>query len=437
MEPSKVEPKKHSKFSASGAYRWLACPASIIHNENAPPQKDSAYAAEGTRAHECLEILLKGTRDPKSALDLIRDRYPLDMRDHAIGAVAWILAQHGKALAGSALLCETKVDLSFIEPGMFGTVDAAIVEEFGRLTVIDFKYGQGIVVDPKDNSQLIYYALGLAHQYDYNFKDVELVIIQPRAEHEGGTTRSHVMPMGELLLWTQRFAEGVKRAKDPLAEFHAGDHCRFCPGAIGCPEISTRAMRSAQIEFDEVKEITTTVSPAMMTPVQLSKCLVLAEHLDLWLKELREYAYREADRGTKIPGFKLVEKRGIRKWKDPVHATTSARSRFGPWAFTKPELVSPAQFEKIFAASSPEAREFIENYAAQMSSGTTLAPESDRRPAVAPTVEIDFDQPLVVNPKAFQDIKNISHDEIVRPIPGKEDPMTKAKKKTVKKKSKK
>jgi len=58
--------KKHSKYSPSGAHRWVNCPASIKLCEGLE-SKSSKYAAEGTDAHEVCEYFLKNDyKDPRS-----------------------------------------------------------------------------------------------------------------------------------------------------------------------------------------------------------------------------------------------------------------------------------------------------------------------------------------------------------------------------------
>lgn len=43
-------PGEHAKLSASGAKKWINCPASVMM-EAKFPDTSSAYAAEGTTAH--------------------------------------------------------------------------------------------------------------------------------------------------------------------------------------------------------------------------------------------------------------------------------------------------------------------------------------------------------------------------------------------------
>jgi len=272
---------------------------------------------------------------------------------------------------------------------MFGTADAVIVNEFGRLQVIDFKYGAGIVVDPEENSQLIYYALGVAHKFHYNFADVEIVIIQPRAEvlDENGepqTTRSWVTTIDNLKEWRNKFSLGVALCKSENPPMSAGDHCRFCPAAAMCPEISDRALKQAQVDFAPQAGDVAVKSLPQMFELNLPAVLKAIPLIENWIKEVNEYAFGKLNSGTEIEGFKLVEKRGTRKWTNEAKVSGDAFAKFGKDAFTEPELKSPAQLEKIKGA-----KEFVASNCATVSSGLTMVPDSDARQAINP-IAIDF-----------------------------------------------
>lgn len=383
------EVKAHAKYSASGADRWLNCPASIELSARAPEARESEYAAEGTKAHACLELMLKNRNNLNLALKLAKKSYPLDMVEYALDAVNWINEQAGD----DDVLCEQKVDASpFTTDGQFGTLDAAIIRDFDRLTVIDYKYGAGLAVEPAydnaPNPQLTYYALGLSHEYGHAFTEVELVVIQPRAFHESGETiRSAVFPIEEILAEAEKFKAGVKRCEDPLAELNAGRWCKYCPAAVICPELKENAMKQAQIVFAD-NEIESVPEVRTLTLSDLGKALDVAERLEAFIQALRDHATYVLECGGKVPGWKLVDKRGIRKWKDEAAATEVAKTRY--WkdvAFSEPKLLSPAQLEKKICKKgtwSDAADGFLEEHVTTASSGTTLVKESDKRPAVKP-----------------------------------------------------
>lgn len=244
---SASEPKAHSKFSASGSDRWLNCPGSIALAAKAPTPPESVYAKEGTDAHLCLETILKNhTKRPYTAAKMLEQTYPSQMVTHALRAYEYIIAHHGE---GKELLCETKVDLTFIAEGMFGTVDAAVVDLFGTLWVYDYKYGAGRLVTPENNSQMMYYALGLAHKYNYNFLDVEIVIGQPRIVHKDGFNRTWKTDIATLKSFGEVLKKGVEECKDPFAVIKSGRWCYFCPAQSICPAIENEAFENAQADF--------------------------------------------------------------------------------------------------------------------------------------------------------------------------------------------
>jgi hypothetical protein len=375
--------KKHAKFSPSAAHRWLGCPGSIALTEKAPPQKSSPYADEGTAAHTVLESVLKMTKVKGTATS--------EMIKHAREAATWILAKAGKNL----VLSETKVDLTFAVPDMFGTVDAAIVEEFGRLYVIDYKYGAGIAVDPEQNPQMLAYALGLSKKYDHNFKDVVLVIIQPRAHHSRGPIREWMLPIEELISWEEKFRKGAEKALDPFAPLCAGDHCKFCPATPICPEISSVSLRQAQIEFDDKTGQLELPQPSQFSEAgKLGHVLTAIERIEFWIAEMRSYALDRLKTGERVSGFKLVDKRGSRKWTEIKKVEKEARKKFGDKAF-ETSLLSPAQLEKVVDA------DWVNSRCTNVSSGVTIAPESDSRPAVNLLAHAvaEFNEQTVSKPK--------------------------------------
>lgn len=373
--------KLHATFSASGASKWLNCPGSIELCKSAPPQAESKWAEEGTEAHTCLETFLKNPQKKATSIrKMLEKAHPKDMVEHALGAATELW---NRVPEGAELLTETKVSLEFVAPDMFGTVDSAIVEEFGRLQVWDFKYGAGIPVDVEDNPQLIYYALGLAHKYDFNFTDVEIGVIQPRAEHHSGEyTRSVIISVDELRAWEKIFRDGVLMAEDPLADLVAGDWCRFCAAKAICPAVGDLAFQQARLDFAPVEMLTgapAVALPALPTPEalpNLGHVLAAGDKIEKWLEGVRQHAQHVLETGGEVEGYKLVAKRAQRAWKEDV--TDEALVEFGDGVMKDPEILSPAQFEKKF-----KDKVWVEERTTRESSGVTMVPIDDKRPAVS------------------------------------------------------
>ena len=159
--------KKHAKFSASSSKRWINCPGSVNLCAVVPPLPDTDFSKEGTEAHEVLEIfLLNRHRDLKQVKAALLKKWPakVEMIEHGFNSA---LAIKNRLNPESILFIESKVDLSFIEPDTFGTLDCAILDG-KHLSIIDYKYGAGIEAETVSdtgeiNSQLAFYALGLMH----------------------------------------------------------------------------------------------------------------------------------------------------------------------------------------------------------------------------------------------------------------------------------
>lgn len=235
--------KKHSDYSASGAERWFNCPGSIALSKGMP-DKSSAQAQEGTLAHEILERILEVNVFGSTQKDSVS--CTSEMRNYVSSAAHFILNLRNK-FAFSEFSIEAKIGLPFIHPEMFGTFDSAIIEHFGTLHIIDFKYGLH-PVSPRENLQMIFYALGLAYKYDWNFKMVRMWIIQPRAKGYDGPTFWD-LPILELKKYVEIFKEAVEQVKTSPDKFVEGEWCYFCKGRAKCPLKTTVRLDKAIAAF--------------------------------------------------------------------------------------------------------------------------------------------------------------------------------------------
>lgn len=229
------EELKHAKYSCSQMYRTMACPASISLIEKAPPSPDTPASTEGVLTHECLEHF--NTRTEKFPIvkkQLLKAHPPERVlrAELAYTRINQIRAQY----PGAMFYAETKVDTSFfIEPGSFGTVDSAIAELFGTLTVIDFKNGV-MPVDAVENPQGVCYALGIAAEHDFNFTDVHIGIIQPNSRTISRRESFWKITMKELRSWIPRIQKAVAETKKKNPKVNPGEWCFFCPAKnFNCP----------------------------------------------------------------------------------------------------------------------------------------------------------------------------------------------------------
>src|SRR5699024_7901109 len=79
---------------------------------------------------------------------------------------------------------EQKIQYERFVKGGFGTADCIILTD-GTLNVVDFKYGMGVEVTAKGNTQMRIYALGALEIFDalYDIDRVQMTIYQPRKQN--------------------------------------------------------------------------------------------------------------------------------------------------------------------------------------------------------------------------------------------------------------
>ena len=113
----------------------------------------------------------------------------------------------------------------------------------------------------------------------------------------------------------------------------------------------------------------------------LAESLRLATELKSWIRDVEKTAFEQLNAGVPVSGWKLVAKRATAKWKDEDSVIKAFRRRLGGIkGMTKQVLLSPAQMKKHAAARGVDID--FDEYIVKSSTGNTIAPESDKRPAV-------------------------------------------------------
>lgn len=313
-------PRAHAKLSASGAHRWLACPGSVLLEEDLP-DRGSPYAAEGTLAHAVGELKLRkyfergiGPKRFAAAMAGFKesehwksemDRYTEDYFDEVKRRS--LLYPEIPYVA-----VEERVSFADYVPEGFGTCDCIMI--YGdEMQVIDLKYGKGVVVSPEKNPQLMLYGLGALAAYEmlYEIGTVRLVIVQPRLD----SVEEWSISAADLKAWGESIKETAKEAYEGSERLASGEHCRFCKAKARCPE-RARELFSAVEELAEAKE--KAVPP--LSNADLAKYLTRAKGILDWIKDLEEEALRAVLAGETVPGYKAVEGRSNRAFKSTDRA---------------------------------------------------------------------------------------------------------------------
>lgn len=353
--------RAHSKLGASSMYRWSKCPGSVALCEQYPSTGSSEYADEGTRAHEIAARWLENNPVPEMDEEMDEEMY-----ESIKVYVDYVRHRSTNPGYEIELMIEKRFSLEEIYPGLFGTCDAIVYHgnEYKTLHVIDFKYGKGIPVSVKNNPQLKYYALGAVYNTDFKPEKVRMTIVQPRCEHPDGYVRSEEIDIVDLLEFEADLVEFARATEDPNAPLIDGPHCRFCSAAPFCPKLHEKAMIAATTHFSPVSED--------YSPQKLSEYMKLIPKIETWIKAVQDFAFNEAKAGRVIPGYKLVEKRAIRKWRDESTLEKDLLGYVDEMAMYASDFKSPAQMEKLLPK---DKRYIIDNLTIKESSGYNLVPE--------------------------------------------------------------
>lgn len=361
---------KHAILSASGAHRWLKCtPSARLELEFDDTSGEAA--AEGTAAHELSEYKLRNALNrecEKPSLVYHSD----EMEFHTDGYVQYILEvieEVKQKTKDPLILIEQRLDFSNYVPEGFGTGDCVIVGN-DVVHVIDFKYGQGVLVEAETNPQMMLYALGALNLFDgiYDIEQVCMTIYQPRRENLSVFT----LAKEELLDW----ANNVLQSKAELAfagkgEYVAGDWCRFCRASVKCRARAEANLKVAKYEFKK---------PPLLADEEIADILTSIADLTKWTNEITSYATSAAvNHGKEWPGFKVVEGRSIRKYtneKDVEEAAIKA----GYEDIYKKSILTITNMEKLMGKS--KFNEILGQFVMKPKGKPTLVPLSDKRPEI-------------------------------------------------------
>ena len=383
----------HALLSASGAQRWLSCPPSA-RLEEAVEEQSSEYAKEGSFAHELAELYLAQDlglteksefnkrlkelrQNPFYSEEL--DAYVKIYLDFAIEKINEARARTRDAV----VLLEMKLDYSTWVPEGFGTGDLVLVTD-DVLEVIDFKFGRGIQIGAEDNPQMRLYALGALSQFGclYEVNTVRMTIVQPRLD----SISTDEMAVEELVDWGEKMVKPIADlAFKGEGEFKAGGHCRFCRVRATCRARAEMNMKLACYDFKE---------PPLLTDEEIVEVLDAADEYMKWISDLQGYALDQAvNNGKKWPGYKLVEGRSYRRYKDQGKvAEALIAAGYKEDEIYEKVLLGITKMER--AVGRKEFNELLAGLIEKPPGKAKLAPESDKRPAVKSTAEIDFKEEL-------------------------------------------
>lgn len=362
-------PSEHAVLSASSAHRWIECPPSVRLCEEFE-DVTSVYAQEGTDAHAMCEYKVKKllgqkVRNPSKKLEYFNEE--MDECSDAYAAFASEEIERLRNLDGDMPIVEVekKLDYSRWVPGGFGTGDLVIVSH-KEITVIDFKYGQGVAVSAEWNPQMMCYALGALDIWDgiYDFEAVNMLIFQPRISNFSSCT----LKPEDLYTWANDvLCPAARLAINGEGEFKTGEHCRFCKAKAVCRKRAEDNLLMAKYDFKP---------PELLEEAEISIILDKCDELIRWANDVKDYALDYICRGNHIPGYKIVEGRSTRKYSDDAEVIKAVEAAgYDPY---DKKLLPITSMEKRLGKE--KFNEVLGNLVIKPQGKPTLVVESDKRP---------------------------------------------------------
>lgn len=426
----------HSKFSASSAYRLLACPGSYkLGQDYGAGRRSTVFSAEGTLAHSLSEAALYSGADLTGMIGraFTADGFDFVVDESFVEAVqTYVEFVTNLQALGYLVALETQVSPTIhwrpaTEPDLgvdlFGTADCiAYHPGTGRLIIVDLKFGKGVAVEVKDNAQFLYYAAGalssalidhIAAMHGVGpgrapLSSVETIVVQPRAYHPDRPIRRETYTIDQVIDWTRSVLHpGVQRAvSDEGQTLSAGEHCRFCPALAQCPAYAKMLNEQAKAHFAALAPVNVplanpgdptsvpTLNPSLgalpdvgLSDAELGDLLDKVSLLKPYFAAIEALAEQRLKAQAQRPalGWKLVPTRTRRVWSDDEPTIVAALHNQGvaPGQYTETRLLSPTQVEKRLGKEAFKQVLAAVPLVKQSAPGLTLAPEGDPRARVA------------------------------------------------------
>lgn len=381
----KHEERAHALLSPSGASRWMTCTPSAKLEAEYGERKSSAFAAEGTLAHELAELYLRkdvlrnisGLEfDQKLEEIMSNDLFSDEMIDMVAIYTEYCEGQYLSAKTENIFAdieIEQRFDLTEYVPESFGTGDCCIISE-PVLEIIDLKYGKGVPVYADWNTQLMQYGLGALRKYDtlYDIETIKLTIVQPRLNNISTFT----MSVDELRAWAEEeLKPKAQMAFNGEGELVAGDHCRFCAVKNRCRKLYEQQLEIAKYDFRQAE---------LLSDDEIVDILKRVPRLVEWANSIQAYAQDAAvNSGKTWPGYKLVAGVSRRAWLDEDNAMQAIFARFPELSedqIFETKLKSITAIEKI--VGKKRFSEVMSDVVVKPEGKPTLVPMEDKRPAL-------------------------------------------------------
>ena len=342
------------KLRPSAAARWMACPASVHLSVGIPDSPSGEAAQIGTAIHALAELCWQTEDNPKNYVNKLVEGIRITSENAEFAQLHLETIKRLETDLGRVLVEQHGTVLNTMQIQLSGTCDVVGYSvKDSIIEIVDLKTGRNYV--DADSAQLKIYALAMMRELG-DFQTIRLTIVQPQV----GANRTHQMTLAELNEW--RSKELMKAIED-ISYMNAyptpsRDACKYCPAKLHCPALQEMAKSVTLKPNKELSE------------EEISYWLDQAELVEGFYEELRKYATKRLEDGGAIPGWNLVPKRAIRKWKAAIDTIGFQDLPIATYLLYKNEMITPAQAEKLL---SKDDRHLLDDLTEKVSSGLTLA----------------------------------------------------------------
>ncbi|MET3122631.1 hypothetical protein AAKU67_002233 [Oxalobacteraceae bacterium GrIS 2.11] len=360
------------------------------------------------------------------------------------------------------------------EEGAVGTLDVTQIADT-ELCITDLKYGMGVQVFAEENEQLLIYADAALDEFDVmgETETVRMRIAQPRLDHfdEWVLPRAelaeritairdtaYTVALGVYREVLQMPHDDVEFVDRPLDATPGDKQCKFCRAKATCEEFRNHTLGAVtfepvvdlkkgeiaigMIEAEKliaqaygvaVKGVTLegnnfiikkpTIVPqveaaleriATESDEQLATINDAADMLEGLIKAVRAEIERRLFAGTFSDArYKLVEgKRGARQWIDESDAEKVMKAmRLKIDQMYDMKVKSPTQIEKVIEEANPRKWAKLQDQITQGGGRPSVAPASDKRPALSMSVQFE---PIVDDVEFIEAVAGLSiEDELI------------------------
>lgn len=190
--------------------------------------------------------------------------------------------------------------------------------------IFDFKFGAGEQVSANKNKQLCFYIVtAKQHHSNFNIKDAETVIYQPRCLFADSITSDQKYDFEDIIALEEiiygRIEEVLKTPTDklpPLELFKESDECGWCPHKVVCPAKEKAVELAKQVVIMPAADGGTAFPTVdYLTPERIKFLLDNLPGIVKFADSVKDYALARVKDGTlEIPGYELGDGRSARSW---------------------------------------------------------------------------------------------------------------------------